>query len=43
LDEYDDEGDLGFAANEDREGNRKRVIVERLETVKSGTPFFTWC
>ncbi|KAK8159331.1 phosphatidylinositol 4-kinase-like protein type II subunit alpha [Phyllosticta citrichinensis] len=39
----DDEGDLGFAAAEDMEGNRKRVIVERLETVKSKNPVFTWC
>ncbi|KAF2430215.1 hypothetical protein EJ08DRAFT_679279 [Tothia fuscella] len=39
----DEDGDLGFKANVDREGNRKRVIVERLETVKAGVPFFTWC
>ncbi|KAF2194247.1 hypothetical protein K469DRAFT_709760 [Zopfia rhizophila CBS 207.26] len=39
----DDEGDLGYAANEDLEGNRKRVIVERLEMVKSKNPVFTWC
>ncbi|KAL1629730.1 Phosphatidylinositol 4-kinase LSB6 [Neofusicoccum ribis] len=39
----DDEGDLGFAAAEDMEGNRKRVIVERLEMVKSKNPMFTWC
>ncbi|KAF1992551.1 hypothetical protein K402DRAFT_388198 [Aulographum hederae CBS 113979] len=37
------EGDLGYSAAEDREGNRKRVIVERLETVKSKNPVFTWC
>jgi phosphatidylinositol 4-kinase type 2 len=42
LDEGD-EGDLGYAATEDREGNRKRVIVERLEPVKSNHPVFTWC
>jgi phosphatidylinositol 4-kinase type 2 len=42
LDEGD-EGDLGYTAAGDREGNRKKVIVERLETVKGGTPFFTWC
>ncbi|ORY18599.1 phosphatidylinositol 3 and 4-kinase-domain-containing protein [Clohesyomyces aquaticus] len=39
----DDEGDLGYAANEDLDGNRKRVIVERLEMVKSKNPVFTWC
>lgn len=39
----DDEGDLGYAANEDMEANRKRVIVERLEQVKSKNPVFTWC
>ncbi|KAF1942219.1 hypothetical protein EJ02DRAFT_465901 [Clathrospora elynae] len=45
LDEYgfDDEGDLGYAANEDMEGNRKKVIVERLEMVKGRNPVFTWC
>ncbi|KAF2817274.1 uncharacterized protein BDZ99DRAFT_431245 [Mytilinidion resinicola] len=37
------EGDLGYAANEDMEGNRKCVIVERLEMVKSKNPVFTWC
>ncbi|KAL5113863.1 Phosphatidylinositol 4-kinase LSB6 [Pleosporales sp. CAS-2024a] len=45
LDEYgfDDDGDLGYAANEDNEGNRKKVIVERLEMVKARNPVFTWC
>lgn len=43
ADEDDDEGDLGYAANEDLEGNRKTVIVERLEQVKSKNPVFTWC
>jgi phosphatidylinositol 4-kinase type 2 len=42
LDEGD-EGDLGYAAAEDRERMRKRVIVERLEPVKSKNPVFTWC
>ncbi|KAI9695700.1 MAG: Phosphatidylinositol 4-kinase type 2-beta [Bogoriella megaspora] len=41
--EDEDEGDLGYAAAEDMEGNRRRVIVERLETVKSKNPVFTWC
>lgn len=39
----DDLGDLGYAAAEDREANRKRVIVERLEPVKSKNPVFTCC
>lgn len=39
----EDEGDLGYAANEDLDGNKKRVIVERLEMVKSKNPVFTWC
>lgn len=39
----DDEGDLGYAANEDLDSNKKRVIVERLEMVKSKNPVFTWC
>lgn len=43
---YDDddlEGDLGYAAAEGMEGNQRKVIVERLETVKSKNPVFTWC
>lgn len=45
LDEYgfEHDGDLGYAANEDNEGNRKKVIVERLEMVKGRNPVFTWC
>ncbi|KAL9615440.1 MAG: hypothetical protein Q9167_000118 [Letrouitia subvulpina] len=43
-DEGDDlEGDLGYTAAEGMEGNQRKVIVERLETVKSKHPFFTWC
>ncbi|KAF2135856.1 uncharacterized protein K452DRAFT_260021 [Aplosporella prunicola CBS 121167] len=41
--EADAEGDLGYAAAEDMEDHRKKVIVERLETVKSKNPVFTWC
>jgi len=37
------EGDLGFAAAEGMEGNRRKVIVERLEPVKTKNPVFTWC
>ncbi|KAL1305302.1 hypothetical protein AAFC00_002205 [Neodothiora populina] len=39
----EEEGDLGFAAAEDQEGNRRKVIVERLEMVKGRNPVFTWC
>ncbi|KAI1767366.1 phosphatidylinositol 3 and 4-kinase-domain-containing protein [Hypoxylon sp. FL1150] len=43
-DEDDDmEGDLGYAAAETMDGNRRKVIVERLETVKARNPVFTWC
>lgn len=37
------EGDLGFGAARDQEGSRRKVIVERLEMVKSKPPVFTWC
>lgn len=43
LDDDDMEGDLGFAAARDMDNNNKKVIVERLETVKSKNPVFTWC
>jgi hypothetical protein len=44
LYEGDDlEGDLGYAAASDMERNKRKVIVERLETVKSKKPVFTWC
>ncbi|KAI0489737.1 phosphatidylinositol 3 and 4-kinase-domain-containing protein [Xylaria cf. heliscus] len=39
----DVEGDLGYAVAEGMEGNRRKVIVERLETVKARNPVFTWC
>ena len=39
----DADGDLGFAAAEETEGNTRKVIVERLEAVKSKNPVFTWC
>jgi len=39
----EDDGDLGYAANEDMEGNQKKVIVERLEMIKGRNPVFTWC
>lgn len=37
------EGDLGYSAAEGMEGNQRKVIVERLEAVKSKNPVFTWC
>ncbi|KAI9731154.1 MAG: phosphatidyl inositol kinase [Cirrosporium novae-zelandiae] len=37
------EGDLGYALATDMEGSQRKVIVERLETVKSKNPVFTWC
>lgn len=39
----EEEGDLGYAAAEDQDGNRRKVIVERLELVKGRNPVFTWC
>lgn len=39
----DMDGDLGYAAAEGMEGNRRKVIVERLEMVKARNPVFTWC
>lgn len=39
----DVEGDLGYAAAEGMEGNRRKVIVERLEPVRARNPVFTWC
>ena len=44
LYEGDDlEGDLGYAAAGNMEGSQRKVIVERLEAVKSKNPVFTWC
>jgi phosphatidylinositol 4-kinase type 2 len=37
----DGDGDLGYAAAQDMEGHRRKVIVERLEAVKSRNPVFT--
>ncbi|RFU28562.1 hypothetical protein B7463_g7767, partial [Scytalidium lignicola] len=37
------EGDLGYAAAEVMDGHHRKVIVERLETVKAKNPVFTWC
>jgi phosphatidylinositol 4-kinase type 2 len=42
-DDEEGEGDLGFGAAREREGMRRKVIVERLEMVKSKPPVFTWC
>ncbi|RMD44119.1 hypothetical protein DV735_g988, partial [Chaetothyriales sp. CBS 134920] len=37
------EGDLGYAAATDMENSKRKVIVERLETVKTRKPYFEWC
>ncbi|KYK59189.1 phosphatidylinositol 4-kinase [Drechmeria coniospora] len=37
------EGDLGYAAAEGQMDHQRKVIVERLEAVKSRNPVFTWC
>ena len=42
-DDDDLEGDLGYAAASDMERHKRKVIVERLETVKTKKPVFTWC
>lgn len=39
----DVDGDLGYAAAEGQMANQRKVIVERLEAVKSRNPVFTWC
>jgi len=39
----EEDGDLGYAAANDQENSRRKVIVERLEMVKSKPPVFTWC
>ena len=39
----DAEGDLGYAAASDMENAKKKVIMERLETVKANNPVFSWC
>lgn len=39
----DVEGDLGYAAASGMENATRKVIVERLETVKSNNPVFSWC
>ncbi|RWA10875.1 hypothetical protein EKO27_g4233 [Xylaria grammica] len=41
--EDDVEGDLGYAAAEGMDDHKRKVIVERLETVKAKNPVFTWC
>jgi len=42
-DDEESDGDLGYAVTEDMESYTKKVIVERLETVKTSNPVFTWC
>ncbi|PHH77295.1 hypothetical protein CDD80_745 [Ophiocordyceps camponoti-rufipedis] len=43
LGDDDLDGDLGYAAAEGQMANQRKVIVERLEAVKSRNPVFTWC
>ena len=38
-----DAGDLGYAAARTRERATRRVVVERIEVVKTRPPVFTWC
>ncbi|EME86386.1 uncharacterized protein MYCFIDRAFT_123957, partial [Pseudocercospora fijiensis CIRAD86] len=40
---FEDDGDLGYAATAEREGAMRKVIVERLEMVKTRAPVFKWC
>ena len=42
-DRDEDDGDLGYAAANDQQNVTRRVIVERLEVIKSKPPVFTWC
>ncbi|KAK3056914.1 Phosphatidylinositol 4-kinase LSB6 [Extremus antarcticus] len=39
----EEDGDLGYAAANDQQNITRKVIVERLEMVKSRPPVFTWC
>lgn len=39
----DEDGDLGYSAAADQRNATRRVIVERLEMVKTKKPFFEWC
>ena len=41
--EDDDDGDLGYAAASDQQNVTRKVIVERIEMVKSKPPVFSWC
>lgn len=45
MDDHDGdlEGDLGYTAAQGHMSHRRKVIVERLEAVKSRNPVFTWC
>ena len=37
------EGDIGYSAAAGMESSSRKVIVERLETVKARNPVFNWC
>ena len=43
YDSDEGDGDLGYAAAQVTEKHTRKVIVERLEAVKSKNPVFTWC
>ena len=43
YDSDDADGDLGYVAAAVTEKNTRKVIVERLEAVKTKNPVFTWC
>lgn len=39
----EEEADLGYGGAPEMESTMKKVIVERIELVKSRNPVFTWC
>lgn len=40
---WEEDGDLGYSVIDGTERATKKVIAERLETVKARNPVFTWC
>lgn len=43
FEDDDLEGDIGYAAAEGMDGRQRKVIVERLDPVKTRNPVFSWC
>lgn len=39
----EEEGDLGYSVLDGSDAAKKKVIAERLETVQTRNPVFTWC